>query len=97
MPRGEKNKLSKDNKVRILELKGKKSAYKVAERFNVSHTTIYKIWKEQNRNQEYDSSSIEANILQKLLPFLLKEKLIVWGFTPQEKKYLKKSRSLQKK
>jgi len=48
MPQGEKNKLNHYQRQEIYHLKGKISAYKLAERFNVSHTTIYNIWGKQS-------------------------------------------------
>lgn len=45
MPRGEKNKLTETQKMEIFDLKGKKSAYKVAKTYKISHTMVYKIWK----------------------------------------------------
>ena len=47
MPRGEKNKLNDHQRMNIYKLKGKMSAYKVAEIYKVSHTTIYNIWNAQ--------------------------------------------------
>lgn len=47
MPKGEKNKLNDRQRQQIHDLKGKKSGYKVAKDYNVSHTTIYKIWNKQ--------------------------------------------------
>jgi len=44
MPRGEKNKLSMKDRKEIYALKGTISGYKVAEKYKVSHTMIYKIW-----------------------------------------------------
>ena len=44
MPRGEKNKLTNKQRQEIYDLKGTVSGYKVAEKYNVSHTAIYNIW-----------------------------------------------------
>lgn len=47
MPRGEKNKLTDEDILAIHDLKGKKSGYKVAEQYKISHTMVYKIWGRQ--------------------------------------------------
>ena len=46
-----KNKLTDEQRVEIRSLKGKRSAYKVADDFGVSHIMIYKLW-EPKRNQK---------------------------------------------
>lgn len=48
VPRGEKCKLTETQRLEIYNLKGIKSAYKVAPLYNVTHTTIYNIWKGQS-------------------------------------------------
>ena len=50
MPKGEKNKLTLEQRAEILALHGKESSYKVAKRFGVSHTAVFKIWKKQAIN-----------------------------------------------
>lgn len=52
MPKGEKNKLTAEQKEEINSLKNQESAYKIAKRFNVSHTMVYKIWKKDTSNQK---------------------------------------------
>jgi len=44
MPRGEKNKLTMKDRKEIYKLKGTISGYKVAEKYKISHTMVYKIW-----------------------------------------------------
>ena len=70
LPKGEKNKLTTEDKTEILKLKGTKSAYAIAEDFNVSHTMIYKIWKKQDGNQKKPNilPGIDTQILKKLIP-----------------------------
>jgi GTPase SAR1 family protein len=66
MPRGEKNKLTTSDIEAILELRGKKSGYSVAEDFNVSPTMIYKIWNNPYLYIPLDPS-IDESILKKIL------------------------------
>ncbi len=66
MPRGEKNKLNPSDIEGILELRGKKSGYSVAEDFNVSPTMIYKIWNNPHLYIRLDPS-IDELILKKIL------------------------------
>ena len=77
LPKGEKNKLTDEDKVRILDMKGIRSAYAVAEDFNVSHTMIYKIWKKNDRNQRKPDvfSRLDTQILLKMIPVFAKSKM----------------------
>lgn len=52
LPKGEKNKLTAEQREEIKSLRGQESAYKIAKQFNVTHTAVYKLWKTHDRNQQ---------------------------------------------
>lgn len=104
LPKGEKNKLSVKDKEEILELKGKKSAYVVAKQYGVSHTMIYKIWKNKNRNQK-KPKVIDVSIIQKLFEFFSNPAIrglipdnfkntLISSLTSEEKERIKEIRSV---
>lgn len=81
MPYGEKNKVDKEKRKQILALKGKKSAYKVAEDFDVSHTTIYKIWNPEKYKSK-KVSNIDTAILKRMIPVFVDKGLKVSNLSP---------------
>lgn len=67
MPQGEKNKLTKEQREEIVTLQGKESGHKVAEKFGVSHTAIYKLWRK--KGNQLETKTIDSKIIQKLFKF----------------------------
>lgn len=85
MPRGEKNKLNKDDIQEIIELKGILQAHKVALQFSISPAMVYKIWEDINYYKDKYGllHQLDLNILQKMM-VTLQDKDIAFPFTPRE-------------
>ena len=81
MPRGEKNKLTESDKEEIIALKRLKSAYRVAEEFGVSHTTIYTLWNPQKYKSK-KISNIDTAILKHIIPVFVDKGLKVSNLSP---------------
>ena len=81
MPRGEKNKLTEVDKKQIIALKGLRSAYRVAEEFGVSHTTIYALWNPQKYKSK-KVSNIDTAILKQIIPVFVDKGLKVSNLSP---------------
>ena len=75
MPKGEKNKLTIEQRDEIITLQGKESGHKVAERFGVSHTAIYKLWRKKGNLKK--PQSIDTAILKALVPIFVEKELKV--------------------
>lgn len=63
-----KNKLTDKQRQDIQDLKGTASAYFIADRFNISHTMVYKIWKKVSKQ----TTSLDTQILIKIIPCMIK-------------------------
>lgn len=77
-----KNKLTKEERAEILSYKGVRSAYKVAKKFKVSHTMVYKIWFPEKYKPK-KVSSLETEILKRMIPVFVNKGLKVRNFTPE--------------
>jgi hypothetical protein len=81
MPRGEKNKLTKEQKERIKSLQGVMGAYLIAEDFGISHTMVYKLWKSKvNQSKPH----IEVPHFQDIIDEIRREGLRGFNLAPEK-------------
>ena len=86
MPRGEKNKLRKEDIQEIIDLKGIIPARKVSLQFSISPAMVYKIWENVDYYEEKYGliHNLDKNILRKMI-LTLQDKEIIFSFTPRER------------
>lgn len=90
----ERRTLTMEERMAIMELQGKRSPYKVARDYDVSHTAIYNIWKSKKYQQLFECQ-IQSQILKKMAKVIMKDsefldKLKIVKWTDIEKDHLKK-------